>query len=375
MEGFGLACAYGGIYRPPTNLGDRRVGPRCLLQQNSKRFFGAPPEYHNLGGEFSAVLAALIAEGSFWLRQALITWRISTHAMERLIERHVTVRVLAEILEHGFAENLTYRPGGWTMDPYGFPVFHGFQSFRIVSERGHVNVALLGEGGQTGAGHIRHVLSISTVVAYPEVDPQDYAPINRRNGIQHLANRVLALHRAEAHMARRTVPISSTMRICTLPPEGTEARDWIDRHNAWQAQLNLVAPPAPKVGALVAPQPPRVPAPPARAAPPMPVLAAPRPAPPPAKAAAPQPVLAAPSPAPPPAKVAAPPPALAAPPPAEAAALWLPADPWLEYRALPLPALVPPRPAARRSGPAPLAVAPVAPAVPAPQGDGIGEWL
>ena len=335
--GLGLACAYGGNYHPPTNVGDRRVGPRCLLLGNTKRFCRAPPEYYNMNSEFTAVLGALVGEGSFWLRQPLIVWRLSTHAMERLVQRHVSPQTLAEIIEHGYAEDLTYRPGGWGTDGYGYPVFHGYQGFRMVlAGRGSVRIALLGEGGLTSAGHVKHVLSISTVFAFPPVDEEDFAPIYREDGLRSLADRVLARHRAESHVVRIVAPITNpTGEYYRRPDEGTAERDWVDRYDERAAQLALVEPPTPRTLGLATPQPPAIPTPPARRAPLAPASEAPQLAQPPAEAAALRTVLAAPVSPQPPARATATPPALEAPPPSVTAG-YLPPDPWMDQAFVPL---------------------------------------
>ena len=330
MMGLGLSCAYGGSYHPPTNHGDRRVGPRCLLENNTKRFSKAPPEYHNMGNEFTAVLIALLAEGSFWLRQPLVVWRISTHALQRLVQRHMSPQTLAEIIEHGNAEDLSYRQGGWGTDMFGFPVFHGFQGFRMVLPgRGSIRIAFLGEGGLTNAGHVKHVLSISTVFTLPKVHERDFTPIRYEDGLRGLANQVLARHRAEAYKARIVAPVRNPLgEFYRRPEEGTAERDWVDRYDSRAAELVRFSPPAPRaLGLLVTPLPPAIPAPPTRRVPLAPASVAPQPAQPPTERA---PLRTAPvahaSPHPPTASATTPVPKAA---PASATTGYLPPDPWL----------------------------------------------
>ena len=373
LEGDALMDEYHKCFFPPSNSGPRRHGATQLATV-ATRLPQAPPSYFDLEGELDELHQAFRDEGSYLLKHPLLDIRISLHCIERMIARGVRLSTLAQIFEFGIACGVQSvghdRIGKWTMNAVTFhkPKFHGHVHYTIIlGGVGHIEVAMMGEAGQTAAGHVRVQLSIETVCI-----PGPERVVDRSEGFGPLVAMILQEHRRDYTIRRAAALTAQTRTDYRVPsdsfePQGAEILAWIERDQvARQARIDP-PPPAPKALARVAPQPPWVPAPPPRAAAPIPVLAAPRPALPPAKSAAPRPVRAPPLPSPQPALGAAPPPALAAPPPAKAVALWLPADPW-DGPAFTLRS-------EGGTGPFQRAAVPRAPVVLVQQSGGLGEWM
>ena len=210
----------------------------------AERLQQAPPSYFDLDGELNELHRALRVEGSWLFRHPLLEIRLSLHCIERMIARGVPLRTLVHIVEFGEARGVqsvgSHRMGKWTMakETFGFPKFHGVVHFTLIADEiGHVEIAIMGETGQTAAGHIRVQWSIESA-CIPRSEPEE--AVDRSNGFLPLVARILDAHGRDNTPRTRADQTPHTRTDTRKPsasfePQGSEILLWIGNQAAQRA--------------------------------------------------------------------------------------------------------------------------------------------